>query len=102
MPLFGKKPAELIVPPAVNSDPGARELVRVWSAHGQQHVTIAADAWDDPATWGIVLVDLARHVANFYDSERGMDRDAVLFRIRTLFEAEWDSPTSGVTGGAIK
>ncbi|MGH8247745.1 MAG: DUF5076 domain-containing protein, partial [Gammaproteobacteria bacterium] len=27
-------------PPAVKSDPKARELVRVWTAHGQQHVTI--------------------------------------------------------------
>src|SRR5262245_38556163 len=102
MTLFGKKPAELIVPPAANTDPGARELVRVWAAHGQQHVTIAAGAWDDPATWGIMLVDLARHVANFYYSERGMDRDAVLSRIRMLFDAEWDSPTSDVTGSAVK
>ena len=102
MPLFGKKPEGLIVPPGVHSDPKARELVRVWAAHGEQHVSIAADAWDDPATWGIMLVDLARHVANYYASERGMDPDAVLSRIRTLFDAEWDSPTSDVTGGTVE
>jgi hypothetical protein len=102
MPLFGKKPIELIVPPDVKSDPGARELVRVWAAHGQQHVSIAAEAWDDPATWGIMLVDLARHIANFYHQERGMDPNAVLLRIKTLFDAEWESPTSDATGGVLK
>jgi len=102
MPLFGKKPAELIVPPAVKSDPAARELVRVWAAHGQQHVSIAADVWDDPATWGIMLVDLARHVANYYRTQRGMDPNAGLTRIRTLFDAEWDSPTSDVSGVVMK
>ena len=100
--MFGKKPRELIVPPAAKSDPRAVELVRVWAAHGQQHVAIQPEVWDDPATWGIMLVDLARHVANFYSQERGMDREEVLSRIRTLFEAEWGSPTSPVTGGVVR
>ena len=79
--MFGKKSHELIVPPGVQTDPRAIELVRVWAAHGQQHVTINVEAWKDPATWGIMLVDLARHVANHYAKNSGMDRDEVLARI---------------------
>jgi hypothetical protein len=99
--MFGRKTKELLVPPAAKNDPKAVELVRVWAADGNQHVSILPEVWDDPATWGILLVDLARHVANFYVQERGMDREAVLARIKTLFEAEWDSATSEVIGKAV-
>lgn len=100
--MFGKKRNELMVPPGAKSDPEAQELVRVWAAHGGQHVTIAATAWEDPATWGIMLVDLARHVANYYSTERGFDRADVLARIKALFEAEWESPTSEAAGDVVQ
>lgn len=99
--MFGKKRKELVVPPGAKSDPEAQELVRVWAAHGSQHVTIAAAAWEDPATWGIMLVDLARHVANYYSTEHGMDRADILARIKALFEAEWESPTSEADGCVV-
>jgi hypothetical protein len=59
-------PQELVVPPGVKTDPKALELLRIWAAHGQQHVSISAEAWEDPGSWGIMLVDLARHVASYY------------------------------------
>jgi hypothetical protein len=96
-----KKPKELIVPPAAQSDPHALELVRVWAAQGHQYISISPEAWDDPAAWGIVLVDLARHVANFYHQYRGRDPNEVLSRIRALFDAEWESPTSDATGSVV-
>ena len=49
-----------------------------------------------------MLVDLARHAANYYSSERGMDRGEVLNRIKALFEAEWQAPTSEAKGGVLK
>lgn len=49
------------------------ELVRVWAAEGKQHVTIRADIWNDPAAWGMMLVDLARHVASAYAERKGLD-----------------------------
>ncbi len=100
--MFGKNPNELIIPPAAKSDPKAKELVRVWAAQGKQHVTIAADAWKDPATWGIMLVDLAQHVANYYSQERGMSKEEVLARIKAMFEAEWQSSTSKAVGSVVK
>jgi hypothetical protein len=100
--MFGKRSRELPVPPAVKSDPNAVELVRVWAAHGQQHVSISPEVWEDPAAWGIMLVDLARHVANHYHQEKGRDPADVLSRIRLLFDAEWESPTSEATGGVVQ
>ena len=100
--MFTKRPKELLVPPAAKSDPKALELVRVWAIHGQQHVSISPEVWEDPATWGIMLVDLARHVANYYSQQRGMNREEVLSRIKALFEAEWESPRSEVTGGVVQ
>ena len=89
---------ELPVPSVVQSDPSAREVARVWVGGGQQHVTLATGLWQDPAAWGVFLVDLAKHVANAY--AQGQDRDAseVLGRIREALEAEWHAPTDSPTG----
>jgi hypothetical protein len=48
--------------------------------------------WQDPAAWGLVLVDLARHSAQAYEHD-GQKRDEVLARIRAGFDAEWSAPT---------
>ena len=89
---------ELIVPPAVTSDPSARELARVWASGGRQHVSLAAGIWPDPGAWGIMLVDLARHVENVYQQTKGLDNGEVLVRIREAFEAEWNHPTDSPKG----
>jgi hypothetical protein len=89
---------ELIIPPAAEEDPNAFEIVRVWGAGGVQHVTLSWDLWEDPATWGIVLADLAGHVANAYKQERGSDPNEILRKIRAMFNAEFDSPTDVVEG----
>ena len=54
-------------------------------------ISLDIDARPDPAAWGLVLVDLARRVSIAY-SERGLDRQQVLDRIRAAFDAEWDDP----------
>jgi hypothetical protein len=90
---------ELPVPPEVERDPDAHELVRVWAAAGKQHVTIATGLWDDPGAWGVALVDLARHVADSYARTQGMAEHVALRRIRQLFDAEWSKPTDTPTGG---
>lgn len=85
-------------PPLVLSDPKAREIVRVWGAHGKMHVTLNPDLWDEPGCWGIMLADLAQHVANAYSELRNADRALTLKQIRSGFECEWDSPTDVPTG----
>lgn len=85
-------------PPLVLSDPKAREIVRVWGAHGKMHITLDPHLWDDPGCWGIMLADLAQHVANAYLELRKVDRDLTLKQIRAGFECEWNSPTEDAAG----
>lgn len=90
---------ELPIPPqAVKSGPSF-ELVRVWVADGDQHVSVATNVWEDPAAWGIMMVDLARHVANAYARTHGMRQLDVLERIKEGFDAEWREPTDEPSGG---
>ena len=88
-------PHELRIPDAVSADAArATELARVWAAGGKLHVALATGLWEDPASWGIMLVDLARHVANAYVATTdGLDRDGVLERIKAGFDAEWSQAT---------
>ena len=92
---------QLSIPDTVNIDPKATEIARVWVAGGRQHVTLATDVWDDPAAWGIFLVDLAKHVANAYKETQGREPSATLDRIKEGFDAEWGSPTDTPTGRVI-
>lgn len=90
---------ELPVPGPAQQDDAARELIRVWAAAGAQHVALATGLWRDPAAWGIVLADLARHVARAYEQTEGMSQADVLKRIRVALDAEWGHPTDEPTGG---
>jgi hypothetical protein len=93
---------ELPIPPVAQTDPAARELVRVWAASGSLHVTLATGLWSDPAAWGLMLVDLAKHVANSYEKASGQPAAEVLARVRQGFDAEWERPTDSPTGNLLK
>ena len=90
----------LTVPAGVSSDPEAFEIARVWVAHRAQHVSLKHDVWPDPAAWGILLADLARHVATAY-AQAGRDLHEACLRIREGFEAEMDSPTDTPKGRVL-
>ncbi len=93
--------SELIIPESTKGDPNAIEVLRVWIAHKSQHVSIRADAWEDAGAWGIMLADLARHVANAYEQQKGLDRATTLLRIKALLDAELASPTDAPTGHIV-
>jgi hypothetical protein len=92
---------ELVIPPAAASDPAALELLRVWTANGSQHVSIATGVWSDPAAWGMMLVDLVKHIANAYAQSEGRESSQVITRIRAGFDAEWSTPTDNPAGGIL-
>jgi hypothetical protein len=73
----------------------------VWAAGGHQHVTLATNLWEDPAAWGIMLVDLAKHVADAYEKTSGQPVAEVLARIRAGFDAEWETATDSPTGNRL-
>lgn len=89
---------QLMIPEAARKDSKSVELLRVWLAGEQQYVSIRVGVWDDPAGWGLMLADLARHVANSYGEERGLDRRKTLHRIRAAMDAEFESQTDEPSG----
>ena len=91
-------PHQLPIPPTAASDPDARELLRMWGARGAQHVSLASEIWDDPAAWGIALVDLARHVARAFAQQGRGSVEQALVQLRQGFDAEWQAPTDVPTG----
>lgn len=95
-------PIQLQIPDAAANDTRAVELLRVWAAGGKQHVSLATGLWSDPAYWGIMLVDLAKHIANAYEQMNGLDRAATLRRLKDGFDAEWNKPTDEPKGKIVE
>jgi hypothetical protein len=85
----------LPIPRHVRKAKQSIEMARIWVADGEQVVSLSARPWSDPACWGLMLVDLARHAAAAYQP-LGHDPDATLERIRAAFDAEWSHPTDQV------
>src|SRR5436305_8160900 len=89
----------LSIPPVAQHDKASFEVMRVWIAEQGQHVSIRSGAWEDPFAWGIVLADLARHIANAHQIQNEkVDKEAFLERLLEGFEAEIDNPTDEPEG----
>ena len=95
-------PRQLPIPQPAENDPRAVEMLRVWAAGGLQHVSIATGLWHDPGNWGIMLVDLAKHIANAYEQADGTNRAKTLRRIKDGFDAEWGTATDEPEGRIVE
>jgi hypothetical protein len=81
---------QLIVPNVATRDPQSFEILRVWIAEKNQHVSLRSGVWEDPAAWGLMLADLARHIANTYGQRSDGKHAETLRRIREAFNVELD------------
>jgi hypothetical protein len=87
-------PNELPVPSTARGDKEAVELARIWIAEGRQEFVLASKVWDDPAAWGLLLVDLARQIAKHYAlTSDDQSEYSILKRIKEGFDIEWEHPT---------
>ena len=84
---------ELRLPDNAVKDPRASEILRVWISGETQGFASRPDVWDDPAAWGLLLVDVARQIAHGYCQKHGDDPATVLSRIKAGLDAEWSAPT---------
>jgi len=84
---------ELAPPSAATGDARSFELARLWLADGAPHVALRTGVWPDPAAWGIVLVDLARHIALAYHQSSDVALGDAFERILYGLRAELESPT---------
>ena len=89
----------LTIPQEAQRDKASFEVLRVWIANQAQHVSIRSGAWEDPFAWGIVLADLARHIAQAHQLQNeNSDPEAFLNRLLEGFEAEIENPTDEPEG----
>lgn len=89
---------EMRPPPAATDDARSFEIARLWVADDAQHVVLRTDVWPDPAVWGIVLADLARHVAVAYQHKDGHDLEDVMERVLAGFHTEIESHIDPAAG----
>jgi hypothetical protein len=89
----------LQVPPEVARDENSTELLRAWAANGGLVCVLKPAPWNGaPEHWGIVLADVARHVANAVREERGVPAHATLAIIAHIFNSELKAPTDSPFG----
>src|SRR5438270_13363967 len=89
----------LHIPPAA-MEVGGVEILRAVIVDGGLHVSLRR-AFDDPEAWGMLIADVARHVARIYATEDKFREEETLERIRALFNAELDTPTDSGSTSAI-
>jgi Domain of unknown function (DUF5076) len=71
---------------------GGQEILRAFIVDGGLSVSLIR-GFEKPETWGLLLMDLARHASRIYASEDGIPEADALERIHRMFEAERLRPT---------
>lgn len=90
--IFGNAKNELEKPP-ISREKGAFEILRVWGGTNLPQQYAINTTWEDPAAWGLMLSDIARHAAKAYAAAGNTTEQEALSRIKQIFDAEWSSPT---------
>ena len=86
--------------PPTALEKGGTEVLRAAIVEGGLHISLRR-AFDDPEAWGMVIADLARHVARIYRTEDNIPEERTIERIRNMFDAEMDAPTDPGATSAI-
>ena len=89
----------LSVPPDA-LEKGGHEVLRASIVEGGVSVALRR-SFDDPFTWGVLLVDLARHAARIYAMETDISEEEAMAAIASGIRAEIDDPTDPGTTQAI-
>ena len=101
MPIKAGTTREIAIPPGAIADPGSKEILRCWIAHGGLHVTLDP-AFPTPEAWGILLADLVRHAARAFAAQKTCSESDASMTIRAMFDAEWTRPTDPGTTSPLK
>jgi hypothetical protein len=80
---------ELQIPQGAVRTPDADEILRVFINADKKMDLVLSSGFDDPATWGMLLADVARYAASAYVA-KGDNRERTLKRIRERFLEETD------------
>lgn len=89
---------ELSLPVEVTRVSDAWEIARIWKTGDKQTVLLAPADEYGAEEWGLMLTDLARHVANSKNLNSGADKEAFLKKMKEFLDKEWENPTDTPTG----
>ena len=84
---------DLPVPATVLEASNPREILRVWTTDAGERVTLRIDDIE-PGAWGLMLVDIAKHVAHAYAQRGGLSPNDAFIQVVTMFIAEIQEPTA--------
>jgi hypothetical protein len=93
----------LVIPPAAQRDDNAIQMLSAWIAENGLHCSLNIGMWDaqglnEAKSWGILLADVVRHIANAIESEHGIDKSETATEIAESFLDELNYPTSDTSG----
>ena len=99
----------LSTPMEIDGDPDATEMIRVWLAHGDIHLTLLLGMWadaedselDECEAWGNLLADVALHVAHGLQQSHVWERKDTLAKIRRAFLENLDYQERRLSGGYV-
>lgn len=92
--MMTEKFEELSAPPDA-VEKGGIEVLRASVVDGAVSIALRR-SFDDPATWGRLLVDLARQAARVYALETEMSEEEAFARIRAGIESESLDPDAPI------
>jgi hypothetical protein len=85
---------ELPTPPDAAADAEATEVLRAWVIDQALECTLRTGAFEDAATWGVLLADVVRNIAAACAEHEGRDRAETVRLIRAAFDAELSAPAA--------
>jgi hypothetical protein len=84
----------LNIPPSIKSE--AQEVLRAAVNNGELHISLVR-AFQQPDAWGMLFVDVSRHIARLYAREKFCSEEEAFDRIRAAFESAARDPDAGVS-----
>ena len=99
----------LTAPLEIDGDPDATEMIRVWLAHNDVHVSLLLGMWadaedcdvDERDAWGNLLADVAHHISHGMAQSHGWDRKQTLARIKQAFVENMEYQEGKISGGYV-
>lgn len=89
---------ELQIPPAAIEDQKSFEILRVWAAFEEQHVTIHSELSGDAKDFGFLLAESALHASKLYAQRLNLPEIEMLKDVLDGFNAEVIRESGNPTG----
>ncbi|TQV69606.1 DUF5076 domain-containing protein [Exilibacterium tricleocarpae] len=101
---------ELRTPTGIEGDDDSTEMIRIWLAHEDLHVSLLLGMWEDAEecevderdAWGELLADSIQHIANGLNQSHGWDKEQTIVRITNSLLKNTKCPTGVVTGSYVE